>query len=356
MSPTKCLSSYMTTELLKFRNFRGGEENWFNDPDAVVHDPRYYGRVVATEIGVALLCVTAAVESVAYAIFFITTIPMLLVSKRPCDFAASLMSSSSFTLYWNFANLTYFNVHFPNIFTQESFARYAFDHLPQGMAYQRVYTIAVFVYSIGLIIIALLSRESQVLRLAFIVDPFPNRRNLRAEDILFIAQWARRHQVHVPLIHGQNGVNPLVNQLIGAVGNVNTSIDEGAAFIKEFILDSDEVDEEIKNLVLDYDAEIYTFVATRSIYIYVFGSKRDANIPDFFKFETKGLIEDLRQKYTKEEGADLKPLMESLPSFNAEFGDDKKDLKEVFNALRNAAYGELQNSLFVTKCWEKACA
>lgn len=357
MDPTKCLSSYLTTELLKFRNPQGAEENWLNAPVIGGTDSLYLGRVVTTEIGVALICITTIIENFAYAIFFVSSLPMLIVSRRPFDASKSLISSSSFTLYWNFANLTYFNLFYTNVFTEESFARYSFDHLPQGRAFKTILAVAsigVFVLSV---VVAFVSRNTQVLELSqwgFMgMELSWDIKFVRSQDVLFIAQWFLSHPINVPP-DAFNGVNPM-NQLIGAVGDVKASIDEGAAFLKEFILDAEEVDEEIKNRVLDYDADIYAFVVTRSIYIYVFESKREDSAPNFFKFETRGLIQQLRQKYQKDEGTGLKPLMENLTSFNTELGEDQKQLKDVFNAVRSAAYGELQNSLFVTKCWEKAC-
>ncbi len=349
MNPTRCVSSYFTTELLKYRNPEGGEENWLNRPEA--NPSVFLHRIVVAEIGVALLCVTATVESVAYGIFSICSLPLLVVSERPFKWSVQLLESSGFTLYWNFGNLLVFNLFCRNVFTDESFARYSIDHLPRGDVY-RVVLIAV---EIGLVALSIFNRNFHYQHLE--LNLFKSC--LRSQDLIYIADWLMTHPNNHH--HGMNNIplhevvhDPQINQLRGMANEVNQLITEGATFFKECILNPEQIDEEAKTQVLEFDPNSYIFVLTRSVYLYVFGSKKHAQVPSFFKLETRLLILQLREKYEhldKEE--ELKSLMQNLLAFNQDPQNDQ--IKALLNDLKEAAYTELQNSLFITKCWEKAC-
>lgn len=262
------------------------------------------------------------------------------------DPTLSLLSSSAFTIYWNLGNLITFNLYCTNVFTEESLARYSCDHWPRG----EVFNIALQTLNIAMMILSIIHD--------FKYEPHPenfDEPSLRPEDILYIAEWTTNHHLIVPFNDVEiDLINPQINSLLGFIDVVNNSIDEGAAFFKEFILDSGQIDEDTKTQVLEFDPETYIFVLTRSIYICIFGPKGNERIPSFFKLQTRQLIENLRKKY----GIDLvktalEPLMQNLLSFNAD--QDDVGTRAVLNSLKKVAQGELQNSLFTTKCWQKAC-
>ena len=169
MHPTRCLSSHLTTELLTFRNPHGGEENWLNGNQPIETDIIFMARVFTTEIGVALLCVTATVESVAYLILMVggglamvLSLPLSYIDERPfrlcqtfAERSRDLIKSSGFTVFWNFGNMLVFNIFYTNVFTQEAFARYSIDHEPRG----QVYKLILMVMELALRIIALFTKN-----------------------------------------------------------------------------------------------------------------------------------------------------------------------------------------------------
>lgn len=361
MHPTRCLSSHLTTELLTFRNPRGGEENWLNGNQPLENVSIFMARVFTTEIGVALLCVTATIESIAYIVFIaggmiagvLLALPLSYIDERPwrlsrtfVDTSVNLLKSSTFTVYWNFGNLLVFNIFCVNVFTQEAFARYSIDHEPRGRVYKSIFV----VMDIALVIFALFSKggyhHQSVVSTFHLDDPW-----LRPEDILYMAEWTNTHQAFAQ--HQIVLLNPQAQQLVNGVLDLNQTIDEGTLFFKECLLDPGQIDDDTRARVLEFDADICVFVLTRSIYAYVFGSKRDEAAP-FFKLETQVLINGLRYKYEKEEGTPIEFLMQDLLSFDTD--QDDEEIKTIFNELKGAAHGELQNSLFLTQCWQKACA
>ncbi len=196
MHPTRCLSSYLTTELLVYRNPQGSEENWFHGGDHIDNIAHYYGKVITTEIGMALLCITATVETVAYGILlagifplFLISLPIRHLSKWPSECMdhcytkiTPLIKSSGFTIYWNLGNLMIFNFSCTNVFTDESLARYSMDHWPRGNAYK----IALEIMYISLLILSIFTKSP---------SPSPdilrtlNGPSLRPEDIIYIAEW-----------------------------------------------------------------------------------------------------------------------------------------------------------------------
>lgn len=358
MHPTRCLSSHLTTELLTFRNPHGGEENWLNGNQPIETDIIFMARVFTTEIGVALLCVTATVESVAYLILMmggglamVLSFPLSFIYERPfrlcqtfAERSRDLIKSSTFTVYWNFGNMLVFNIFCVNVFTQEAFARYSIDHEPRGQFYKLILR----VMDLALMFSMLFTNNGPhrpIYTTLNLDDPW-----LRPEDNLYIVDWANTHQAFAQ--HQIGLLNPQAQQLVNGVHDLNQTIDEGTAFFKECLLHPGQIDDDTRERVLEFDADVCVFVLTRSIYIYVFGSKREDAAP-FFKLETQLLIKGLREKYEKDEGAPIEFLMQDLLSFDAD--QDDEEIKTVLNELKGAAHGELQNSLFLTKCWQNAC-
>lgn len=346
MNPTRCLSSYATTEILKFRNPQGTEENWILGGEHINNKVIYYGKVVGTEVAVSLLCVTAAIETVAYSILLVGSLPLLLVSSRPTKMIYPLFQSSGFTLLWNVGNVTIFNPFCTNVFTHESFARFSMDHWTRGQVFKTALKIA---FEVAFAILQVLAaRQGNYVHHH---DPFAfdflNMTFFRSEDRLYVADWMLNHHIHL-IAQQVAQAHP-----IARVGqNMNDAIDEGTQFFKEFILGPGQIDAESREKILEADPDIYIFALTRAVYIYAFGDKRNEAIPDFFNDQTKPLIQQLRQNYTQAEGAVLESAMEDLSTFEEE--PNTLRAKSILKDLKSAGHKELQG-VFVTRCWQKAC-
>ncbi len=95
------------------------------------------------------------------------------------------------------------------------------------------------------------------------------------------------------------------------------------------------------------------FILTKAISIYAIGAKKNDAIPHFFKSTTRNLILALRLELTNEEVlSQLQQLIENPVNFNEL---PQNELTQAgFNNIREIAAGELQSSLFITRCWQKA--
>jgi hypothetical protein len=130
-APLRCFSSIATTRLLSWRNPQGNEAKWeFDTLDEVPPILPHIGKVVTTEIGCALLCVTATIECVANEVLYHAC--WLFVKEETSGYFNDLSNSSRFTLLWNLSNLTFFNLFYANVFTCEHCARYALDYVHGG--------------------------------------------------------------------------------------------------------------------------------------------------------------------------------------------------------------------------------
>lgn len=136
-------------------------------------------------------------------------------------------------------------------------------------------------------------------------------------------------------------------------------LNEGIAFFNKFILAPGQIDEETRKKVIENDPEVYIFVITRALYLYIFGEERNAKTPSFFKNETRNFIRKLRNEFKTEEQRQekakiLAPLMNNFKSFETLQNIENQ---ELFNRLRNMAYNEfrIDNALFITQCWGAAC-
>lgn len=132
--------------------------------------------------------------------------------------------------------------------------------------------------------------------------------------------------------------------------HLRAAIEKGTAFFQEEILEDGKIDPTLKTRVSEFDPNIISFVLTRCIYCYIFGSKKLDPIPEFFKETTRQKLAELRDKYP---AAEAPGLTEAV--YNHSFDESqlaKEDLA-IFNDLREASYEELQASFFL-KCWQAA--
>lgn len=291
------------TKLRTWRNIDGNEEQWeFPAQNPFPPPPETEERtiplvfplkVICNKIGLGLLAVTAAIETIAYAaLAFGCFLLQRLVDNdsihRHYEFAAKSLDSSFFAMIWAARTSIQDYPRNRNIYTHESIARVAFDHhnlLPFHLA--------------------------------------------RAEDTAFLN--ALRH-------HSQNS---------GFEGKVNA----GANFIIQEVLQNASAGT-ISNFQ-DMDPGIILFIITKAVYIYTFGDRKNDVPPDFFKSTTNALI--LRERKQTTDEAVLQEL-HVLTATPLEFQTPPKTIaaQKAFNNLREIASMEIQKSLFVTNCWPRA--
>ena len=303
MAVTRCASSHLMTGLLAWRNPQGSEENWMSRPQGIENGWKHAGKVISTEIGLALLTIASAIETVAYAVLALASFTLYPFTDKPCTFFAKLLQSSSFTIIWGLADAILYNPLFVNVMTQESFARFwaaRFNPTPIVM--------------------------------------------FRLDDRLYLADWEQQHR--------QGNFDGGLLGPILAEGRVTQAlIDQGANFIQQDVLSN--ASAETVDLFRDMDPSIYMFVLTKAVYIYTSGAKKNDEIPGFFKPATKNLILTLRQEQNSEETVqELQRLVANPAQFDTEPQSDSA--RSFFGRLRNTASGELQNSLLATRCWEIA--
>lgn len=348
----RCLSSKLTTQLaLRFRNEHGSEENWTDPARRKNNFAIYYVKVIVTELALSILCVTSLIEAIAYGILVVASLPLLCLSKRPSKFAASLLSSSGFTLYWNLANLFVVNPFFTNLNTHESLARVSMDLQPRGAIIKCVMLIGIVV----LHILAVIFRFNLSPNLADKVD----NKFIRPEDELFVLNWYRT-LLSAPT-HSR-GLSPSAHRIYLYGQTVDQRVTYGAEFFKKYILNNPKINESTKKLIVEGDAEMFELVTSYTVYLYAFGSLRQKLLPSFFKLETMKKILELRDSDLRNDGkaesegdifyGSLEKYMTDLALFLKKPAE--KEEKQLFLKIKTVAYGELQG-IFTKNCWNAAC-
>jgi hypothetical protein len=188
MAVTRCASSHLMTSLLAWRNPQGSEENWMLRPQGIENGWKHAGKVISTQVGLALLTITSAVETIAYSILTLVSLLLYPATDRRCKFFARLLQSSSFTVMWGLADAIVCNPLFINVMTHESFARYWASMLnPTRLVMYRL------------------------------------------EDRLYLVEWALQHR--------QGNVNGGLLESILAEGRATQElIDQGANFIQQDVM------------------------------------------------------------------------------------------------------------------------
>lgn len=302
---TKCISSHLMTELLTWRNPQGKEENWITGPQEIESRWKHAGKVIVTEIGLAFLTLTATVETVAYTALVLVSLVLSPVTDRPYEFFATLLSSSSFTIVWSAVDMV-LNLFTVNLMTRETFARYW-------------------------------AQQYNPTRIEL----------LRFEDRLYITDFCQRQGVQ----GHENQPGPLLQPILTVGKTTQEMITLGARFIADEVLS--EASNETKGLFKEMDPSMFMFILTKAVHIYVVGGRKEDELPGFFKPETQQLIRNLRQELN--DGAIIGTLQELVADPERfEAGSEDQAVKAAFSKLRNIASGELQGSLFTTRCWNEA--
>jgi hypothetical protein len=134
----------------------------------------------------------------------------------------------------------------------------------------------------------------------------------------------------------------------------HVKIEEGVAFFRDFILKEGQIATESRDLVLEYASEIFHFVTTRSVYLYVLGSEKEKKIPQFFKAETQIEIANLRAKKPLDPKGSLEMYVKNHTEFSKEPVDGQ--VRQLLNQFKIVGYKEIQGSQsFIGQCWGQAC-
>lgn len=340
-APIRCATSALTTRLLQFRNTEGQEANWvgINTSRGIA----YYGKVVVTAVGTTLLCVASIVEALAYSIFTVASLPICLISKRPLNHAISLLSSSSFTIYWNFTNTFLFNPFFDNLMTDESFARYIIDNNPSAQVFKIATTVALLALSI--IMIFSNSQASNALAGASVLSTqMFDVQWTRQEDTLYIADWVER-TINQSLFQDSR-----LNRLNQYGQETNRSIAQGTDFFYKNVLNNPKISPASLQLVLEGDSGVFHFGAALSVYLCASGSQPDL-VPTCFKPETQTSIQKLKKSTDNSLFRKIEQYFYNHDEFTS--GPSAGDERALFNELKEIAAKELSGT-FVSECWQKA--
>lgn len=312
MNPATCLSSDLMSRLLLWRNPNGPEENW-REEDRIENARSHILKVIITEIALAILSTTATAETIIYSSLTFPAFLLYPFNDTPFNAVVELLESSTFTALWGTADALIYNLFFLNVLTRESFAR----HFAQ----------------------MLIPRSLQ----SYLPSIF------RPADMVYILNWHTQQQT--------NPTDPMLRPLIQAGEDFTRIIKDGANFIVKEVLANATEDElqQFKEMNLSF----YMYLATKTVYIYALGDKKNHSAPKFLKNESRKDIflfphDPILKEHLQNEEIlkELKLVFENQEKFNV--GIEKTDAKKVFNKLRNIASKELQNSIFVTYCWQKA--
>lgn len=351
-SPPRCISSYLTTQIAEFRNPQKNEANWLFQKEKIENYWVHSGKVVTAQIATIILCVTATVETVAYTVFAAASLVTLPFTSKYLKGSYCYLSSSGFTIFWNLGNLIVFNPFCTNITTHESFARFSMDHMSRGQVFKWVIVISDLAFNI-LCLITKTKSAKEFNSHSLLKDL--NKPFLRLEDRLFMVDWlivvrekGRKEGRAIPTTIE----NLLLQNIRKQAEKDLTVIDEGMAFLLNYFLSSEDVDNTTKNLIKDGDPNVYHYILTRAVFLYVCGERRYHLMPPFFKDQTWMAIEQLRNKYSRDfvSSKELSPLMKSLKSFS----QPNENIRITLNAFKIAATNELQGGILITRCLEKA--
>ncbi|MFI5335008.1 MAG: hypothetical protein ACHQT8_07625 [Chlamydiales bacterium] len=312
LNPTRCLSSWMMTPLLEWRNPQGREEHWLGRPEAegigsiVIH----LTKVTVTEGCLILLAFSAIIETVAYAaLALISRIFARLDGGKKYAFFAEYLDSSAFTTLWILMDLLVnpltlmallVNPEYANILTHESFARYRSINLLNSWRF------------------------------------------IRHVDSFHVAGWARQH----------GGENSEIGPIFLPFADDAAWIESGASLLINGVLAH--LHPDIIQRFEEIDPSMFMFVLTKAVFASSLGPQNYENIPGCFKrlslFEIARLR--LNQAQYPQEVIDQVGALNNPEQFAAGV---RPDAAPLFTTLRSIAARELQHSVLTTRCWPRAC-
>jgi hypothetical protein len=317
----------MMTGLLEWRNPQGAEEGWFHQGSRPIENLwKHLGKVFITEVGLCLITAVSIVETIAYTTLALISIALSPVTgRRPYNFFANLLASSSFTVIWGLADIVFYNPFMANVMTHESFARYWADML------------------------------------------LPCFSIYRQQDRMHVLDWniGRRPD------QGNVQPNPMLASLVADALTTQEWVDRGTPFLVEMLSNASPHTLTAFH-ACDTDSEIFMFVLAKAIYTYAVGPKKSELIPRFFQAAARNGITPLRQELATVDdrvGQALATIMSNLDTFEdpslrkieSQEGDDPAEvtrlnarLNSIFQKLRGMASREQNGSLLLMRCWGPA--
>lgn len=307
-TPTTSPSSDAMSRLMAWRNQDGKEENWISHPvsrriENIGSAVKHACKLVIAEICLPVIAV-AAIAEVCFWLHF-SAVAAVIGDRSQLRRSVNMISSSSFTALWALGNaLCLCFPGWPNISTNESFAR---QHTPF----------------------------------------------FRPEDQREI------DRIRLPAAAPAPAPAPAAtpSPQSGSAAEIER-IDRGAQFFKNHILD--EADEATRTRIQELHEDMFIFVLTKTVFTYSLGSKREDTLPDFLNADTLVGILGLRERLSSLNSAAREELAQLIndPDHSKEIveGESREAIKAAFNDIREIAHKEINNSLFITKCWQKACS
>ena len=345
------IAGALVCPLLEWRNPQGREDNW--DLRRLERGTGQIVKDVVAVVALNVLAIVALVEAAVYGIFYSISTLFSSSERENCLRTASvtlgsLACSSLVTMVWAMFSSFLIRVSDGNTPTQEGTFRFFADAI------------------IG-----------TALRGADVDVNFVREEDRNLTRNLF-GQHATDDQLH-DLLNLFAYVSPLdrVPQDI---------VDQGADFLIKEVLGG--LDEKTVQKFKDMDYEMISFITTRAVFEYAAGSKRGQPIPDFFK--DPGAIQALREQFRRNPGANQEIQAEklySLENFSGQLIEEEAEElenleekkqnparvaelkakqarleaiaissqnKEVYQQLTKIGSEEIQGSVLVTRCWQKA--
>lgn len=293
MHRIKSISSHLMTPLLSVRNPGGKEKNWYPNEGRIRGSYDQCGRKVFAAVGLALIVMTATVESVAYGALSLISLAFTPLSLKPKKLCFSLLNSSAFTLGWALSNLFVGNFLYSNLHTEEFFVRMNLS-----------------------------------------LDSNADRRDYN--------DW---------LTVNASGTTDLSALQPAKSAMMEEEVDSAVNFLTNFVLH--DISDETKNSFLDSDSEAFPYLHSKSVFIYSWGSKKGETIPTFFQVLTQVNISNLREKKNQPDPSTntrLQELLRNIPDCESLEGE----IKSAYLELMKAGSPELQAAKGYTSCLENA--
>ena len=355
IDPTRCFSSQLTTILLRdFRNEQGSEEFWIYEEERRTSLPVYFGKVIITQIALCTLSIVATIETIAYSVLIIPSLIAYPLNSTLLNKVIPLFFSGSFTILWNVANASLYNIFQLNLISHESFARSAMDESNQTPFLRGILKTMIGTVFIIACMQGRMTNENALIEMCNLIDEF---QSLRLQDRLFISNWAARHF--------PSGLEPANNTRLlriyqFAIEGFKTAsqIAEGSAFFKKYILDQSQMNVASMTAILENNPESYEFVLSRTIFLYAFDPILKEQNASFLKNRSLKEIKTLRynqkngetnENYDQKTIENVKKHVYDLTLFN-QMPTNTKELT-LFKRIKAIAYVELQG-LFITSCWK----
>lgn len=351
----------------------------------------------ASELGMCILYMTATVETVALGALTTGSLIFYGLSKSPFVYLSNHLSSSHFTIYWNASNALGLNFHTNNLITTEADARRNFDQslfcsvvkLVVGIANAYfIFTNSAALFNTNIFASALkllastgylfhnmtstffFETEENINRTDFAVqnnflDDQAIARNLQSESDAQTAMQLHRSTEAEQLSNNfpfiDTGYHTITERILRLAeqgiprnqGDFEVVPDEilipqhvqvarlgeedrvaGIDFIKNEIFNK--IDQGSREVVFAFMPNAFDYVRTLTTYVFVFGSKNEAEIPSFLKQESRNEILILRY------------AIGSLKNQNIPFPENSQERAKILrirssNAGFQASVGVLKN-------------